>query len=111
MCCSVYSSTLATSLVPRLLFGGGGKRTWYTRSRMCKVPLVTCLLLKLMEIFCLPAERLTLQSNTACETPPGGFEVRNNNQFDSNVCIPLFKTIGELQKEDCVSQSVTCHSI
>ena len=58
MCCSVYSSTLVASLIPRLLCGGGGKRTWYTRSHMCKVPLVTCLLLKLMEIFCLPAERL-----------------------------------------------------
>ena len=56
MCCSVYSSMLAASLVPRLLCWGGGKRTWYTR--MCKVPLVTCLLLKLKEIFCLPAERL-----------------------------------------------------
>ena len=108
MCCSVYSSTLATSLIPWLLCGGGGKRTWYTRSRMCKVPLVTCLLL---EIFCLPAERLHCKVILPVRHLRAVLKSETIISLTANVYISLFKTIGELQKEDCVSQSVMCHSI
>ena len=47
-----------SSLIPRLLCRGGGKRAWYT---LFKVPLVICILLrytKIMVDFCLPVQNL-----------------------------------------------------
>ena len=43
--------------------------------------------------------KASLQSNTACETPSGGFEVRNNNRFDSNCLHCFVQTIGKLQRK------------
>ena len=64
---------------------------------MCKVPLVTCLLLKLMEIFCLPAE-----SNTACETPSGGFETFDNITLTVTALLRSRKLVN-FKRKDCVS--------
>ena len=40
-----------------------------------------------------------MQNYTACETPLGGFQVRNNLATTLTVCIASFKTIGKLQRE------------
>ena len=54
----------SSSLIPRLLCGGGGKRAWYTCSCMRQVSLVTCILLCYTKIngnVCLPAEGHTAE--------------------------------------------------
>ena len=45
---------------------------------------------------------------TACVTPLGSFEVRNNITLMVTVCIASFQMIGELQRERL---SVVCRSI
>ena len=40
-----------------------------------------------------------LQNYTACETPSGGFEVRNNIALTLTVCIASFKTNSKLQRK------------
>ena len=72
---------------------------------MCKVPLVTCLLLKLMEIFCLPAERLHCKVILPVRHLQVVLKSETIITLTATVCIAMFKAIGELRKEDCVSQS------
>ena len=40
-----------------------------------------------------------MQNYTTCETPLGGFQVRNNLATTLTVCITSFKTIGKLERE------------
>ena len=103
MCCSVYSSTLAASLVPRLLCGGGGKRTWYIRSCMCKVPLVTYLILKLMETFCLPAERLHCKVILPVRHLRAVLKSETIIALTATVCIASFKQLVNFKGKDCFS--------
>jgi len=51
-----------------------------------------------------------MQNYTACETPSGGFQVRNNIATTLTVCIDSFKTIGKLQREKLHQSSAIAFS-
>ena len=94
--------TRSTSLVPRLLCGGGGKRAWYTLFAHVPSSLgnlhTTPLQLKLWSIFAYLL-KATLHSYTPCGTHTSDFEVKNNIVLTVTFCIALFEVIGELQTE------------